>query len=482
MKFLFDTNILIKLEPTRPSDVEFDFDLAITLVDKIQKSDHEIFRHPLSTTEAKGDRDVERSAMRMALLRKYRELAPVPIHQAWIQKYGVVKSGTHDHIDAQIASSVFALAVDYFVTEDRKLRDRINSLAGSDKAFSIMGCIDLLTELNPPESRAFPNVVELESYQLNWRDSIFDSIRKDYAASFEPWIEKCCKENRKAFVITRTDGSYKGVSILKNESAEKAYGMSGCIWKICMFKVDETGTKMGELLLKVLFDYLHKHKADKAYAEAFAHHEVIGVFFQRFGFALSSLKSTKGENVYIKSFTPNHDSDSISALDYHILYGPHNYRVNGVQHLLVPIKPKYHALLFPELELQQTLWDAHRPFGNAILKAYLCHSTLKKIGPGDVVYFYRSGDQTIQVVGIVEQSFQSMDSDKIRAEVGSRTVYLQSEIDEMAQKNTRVILFRLARYLTTPVPLSNLTSSGAIQAHPQQIATLQESYAIKLFP
>ena len=125
-----------------------------------------------------------------------------------------------------------------------------------------------------------------------------------------------------------------------------------------------------------------------------------------------------------------------------------------MEKFIVPIKPGYHQILFIDYPGQQmNIFSSQSSVGNAIKMAYLCHAPTKKIRPGDIVLFYRSGDeQAITSIGIVE-SYETLSvAEDIVSRVKRRTVYSMPEIKLMAEKLTRVMLFRLVKHFSTPLP------------------------------
>ena len=80
--------------------------------------------------------------------------------------------------------------------------------------------------------------------------------------------------------------------------------------------------------------------------------------------------------------------------------------------------------------------------GNAIKKAYLSHSNIKKISPGDIILFYRTDDyQAITCLGIVEKIIPNLrDPNEIIKEVGKRTVYSPEDIKEFADSESPTLV------------------------------------------
>ncbi|HXT00079.1 MAG TPA: N-acetyltransferase, partial [Elusimicrobiota bacterium] len=160
-------------------------------------------------------------------------------------------------------------------------------------------------------------------------------------------------------------------------------------------------------------------------------------------------------------------------MEYHVRFFPH-FRAAGVGKYLVPIRPGYHQVLFsdhPENQEQLSLFTT----GNAIKLAYLCHSSIGGIQPGDILLFYRSGDiKGITSLGIVESAAHLSDLDKIVQLVSKRTVYPISELTKMARKPTKVLLFRLATHLAAPVGRDVLAQGGGVKGSVQSIRRITD--------
>ena len=169
------------------------------------------------------------------------------------------------------------------------------------------------------------------------------------------------------------------------------------------------------------------------------------------------------------------DRSAMTPMDFHRRYGPRFLKMDGAQSYVVPIKPEFHALLFPDAEEQLSLSAGAHPFGNSIRKAYLCHAQVRQVQPGDVLLFYRSHQgQGVRIVGVAEDTLVSDNAATIARFVGTRTVYSYKQIQEMAAKPVLVILFRQARILTPAVPLKDLRSNGVVRGVPQSIVAAQE--------
>jgi hypothetical protein len=114
--------------------------------------------------------------------------------------------------------------------------------------------------------------------------------------------------------------------------------------------------------------------------------------------------------------------------------------------------------------------------GNAIRKAYLCHSPSRQLQAGDVVLFFRTHqDQQVRAVGTVEQTLVSADPVRILEFTGRRTVYTPAEVDGLCrQAEVLAIRFRLDRVLDTPLGMDELIVRGVMRRSPQSIMRVQE--------
>lgn len=260
------------------------------------------------------------------------------------------------------------------------------------------------------------------------------------------------------------------------EEVSDDVGLSGTALKICTFKVAETasGFRYGELLLKAIFDYIQAKGISQSYLTCYRKQASLIRFLQRFGFFEHS-QLDNGELVFAKRFAPSErDRLDLSPFEFHRQYGPFQMKVVGVEKFVIPIQPKYHKKLFPDLEDQLNLLAGSDACGNSILKAYLCNAALKDLPPGSIALFYRSQDeQHIQAVGVVDKCLRSSDAAVIAQFVGKRTVYSLKEIETMCSKETLAILFRYAKRIPS-VSLTELIDNNALTAAPQQITRVKQ--------
>lgn len=473
MRFLLDTNVVIPAEPTSPADVEAGTSAVVELLRVVSQGQHTALVHPASLREVSGDRDTVRRQLRTVLLGKYPVVQHPPSASTRLTAVlGAPPAGSHDEIDLLLLSVVEANAVDYLVTEDDGIHRRARRVALDDRVLTVADAIVAIQALFPTVPRPPPLVESVLAHELNESDPIFRSFRDDYLG-FDGWLAKCKKQQRQAWVIGGTAG-YAGVCIIKDESPN-TYGFAGKVLKICSLKIanEFRGYRYGELLLKTIFSYLVENRYTGVFVETFPKHDALVSLLADFGFEDTGA-TTRGERVLFKSLVAS-EGEALPPLPFNIKYGPYAVTLRGARAFVAPIQPQFHQLLFPELERQLSIASESHPFGNSIRKAYLCHSNIRKIRPGDAVLFYRSQDyQAITAMGVVEQTMVSADAAEVARLVGKRTVYSFAEIQSMAGKPIFVLLFRLARSTPDAWKLDLLIRSGIVKRAPQSFMELPE--------
>lgn len=475
MRFLLDTNILIPAEPTSPDDVEATTSAIVDLLNALSQGAHRPIVHPASLGELSGDQEPDRARTRSLLVGKYALLEhPPALSSRLIAVLGAPRESSNTHIDTLLLSAVEANAVDYFVTEDHGIHRRARRVGLSERVLTVADAILTVRALFPTVPQTPPLVTSLLAHQLNDADPIFTSFREDYP-EFDTWLTKCKREHRRAWVVT-SGQEYAAICIVNNETPNE-YGFRGKVLKICSFKIAERfrGYRYGELILKTIFSYLVTNGHHAVFVEAFAKHQELFSLLNDFGFE-DVRESSKGERVLLKTIQPDaHDTQRTNPLEFNIKYGPYALKLINANAFLVPIRPKFHDLLFPELRTQMAIATESHPFGNSIRKAYLCHSKIRRIEPGDLIAFYRSErDQALTAFGVAETTLVSSDATEVARFVGRRTVYSYAQIEEMAAKPILAVLFRLARPLETAWSVDLLMRAGIIKRAPQSFMQLKK--------
>lgn len=488
MRFLIDTNILIKLEPEDPANAEADAALAMEINRLIGRGDHSLLVHPSIHHDIERDPNGDRAERTRFLLQKYHELADPPSADDLGDVLGSPEVGSNDWVDNQLIAAVVDELVDFLITEDYGLLRKLGRVARRDKGLNIQEALDVLRSLYDEPLEPPPAVNAVFMHSLDRTDPIWESFRFDYPG-FDEWFNRARQEERHAWTIT-PDEQLAGVAIVKREE-NSPFGLEGRQLKITTFKVAEefVGRRYGELLLKSLFRHANQNDYDGIYVTVFEKYEGLTGLLEDFGFVALDQRTDLDELVLYKQLSPDQQTlADMGPLPFHVAFGPPAIHPGSADWFIVPIEPGYEEMLFPTPgqppAVQPTLpglteWaskDARpRGFGNAIKKAYLSQTSSRLVSSGSVLCFYRSSDvQAIRAVGVVEDVLVSRDADAIASFVSARTVYSLAEIASMAEEREVVsILFRHDRDLPTPISLDELISDGALLAAPQSITSVR---------
>jgi hypothetical protein len=479
MNLLIDTNIVIPLEPGSALDEEVNTEIAINFHNLANLSKNVLCIHPAIDYDLSRDKDIARANIRRKLIKRYK-LIPSPPNVTLLPReiIGATELGSNDYVDNCLLAAVKADAVDFLVTEDKRIHRKAERIGLESRVLLLQDAVSLLHDLFDITPLPPPSVTECYVHELDEKDEIFNSLRDDYAPEFDSWFTKCKREHRKAYII-RDEGEVRlaGLVILKQES-ELPTGILGKTLKICTFKVStlKSGNRYGELLLKTLCDYACKNKYKHLYFTAFTKQETLITFAKSFGFEILKSQTRLNENIIYKSIDYTlTDMASLPPFEFHLKFGPRAVSFYNNSSFIVPIVPQYHKLLFPELEIQTFLMPDLRPCGNSIRKAYLCHANTNQISRGDNVLIYRSNDiSSITAIGVVEDTLRSKDTDSIARYVGSSTVYRYDEICALCHKHVLAIKFRFAKELDNPISLKQLRDDHIIKGQPQSISKIPQ--------
>ena len=477
MRFLLDTNILIPLED---SALPLKANLA-NFVRLASEHAHPLIYHPASEEDIAEDRDELRRTQTLQRLKQYSRLDHRP-ECPW----NTPTTKRNDAVDNEILYALSLHAAAALVTEDRGIHDKAKARGLVDRVYTIQTAEDLLLRLHESVSVALPNIEEVPLYQLtpSLAGAFFDSLRKGYA-SFDKWFLAKAEEGRRAWVHWHQPAELGGICIFArqdNELIAEGRRLVGPALKLATFKVGDTsrGRKVGELFLKAAFQYATRNRLENIFIHGDEEqHYFLFKLLQEFGFEHVGFHpgSDGHDAVYLKRHPVVAPADDRAPFEYLRSFFPHFRFDRGISKFVVPIQPAYHDILFPDfvgsIGSQTQLFRMENQAGNAIKMAYLCYSNTKKMLPGDIVLFYRSSDeQAVTTLGVIESCETLSDSESIVARVKRRTVYTQEEIDAMAKKPTKVILFRLVRHLRRPPGLAELKAKGILRGAPQSISQL----------
>jgi GNAT superfamily N-acetyltransferase len=415
--------------------------------------------------ELERDGDDSRRDIALSRVAKLPKLdSPPTVPKDFLASFWSASPGRNDRVDAALLFAVKADAVDMLVTEDRRLHAKADAAGLESRVYYLARAADSLQRLFNVERLTAPNVDDVPLHRLNLEDPIFDSLRADYPG-FDEWFRRSARAGRHAWVV-RASGAIEGICIYAPRVSEHDRRL-----KLSTFKVGESsrGHRVGELLVKSVFQACLKNGYSSAYLTAFPKQDFLLDFLGGFGFR--HVGSKGAELIYEKSFERPAVADDAdkTPLDFHIDHYP--WFIGNVRQFVVPIQPRWHDRLFPDGPGQVPLQLEDPAAGNAIRKGYICRAGTTRIRKGDLLLFYRSDDlQAVTTVGVVEATERSSDPGRIAAMLAKRTVYSFADIETSCAKGpTLALLFRQVRHLSPPLSLEQIMSSGALKAPPQTI-------------
>lgn len=474
MRFLLDTNILIPLEdsqiPLRDSLAHF--------VRLSNQHGHQLVYHPATVDDIQRDTCVDRRTKTLQRLKQYIRLEVRPACP-----WNTSETDQNDAADNEILYALQCDAVHALVTEDRGIHDKARARGLLGRVYTIQTAEDWLRRLHEPKTVVLPNIEEVGMYSLTpeLRSSFFDSLRASYAG-FDDWFRTKAREGRRAWMMRQPDGELGALCVFAHQHREQitedGRRLQGAGLKLCTFKVGASvrGRKVGELFLKAAFRYGSAHGLEEIFIHGDDQDHFLFGLLEDFGFSHIGVHPGSGgrDAVYLKEHPSNPPTNLLNPFVYLRQYFPHFRHDEAVKKFIVPIKPEYHDILFPDYpfgkNMQLGLFKSENQAGNAIKLAYLCHAQTNEMSPGDVALFYRSGDQSaVTSLGVVESYETSDDASIVASRVKRRTVYSMEEIAEMVKRPTKVMLFRLVKHFQNPLGLTWLKSHGITKGAPQSI-------------
>lgn len=486
LRFLLDTNVLI---PLQDSLQVLESNLA-NFVRLASIGGHQLMYHPANLADFSRDSNTERRQRNLERIRQYPALQD-PALCPW----NTSSTTPNDACDNELLYSLHCDAVHALVTEDKGIHSKAQLRGLAHRVYTIQTAEDWLKRLHETRQVVLPNIqdVPLHSLTPELNTNFFDSLRYGYPqtlghAGFDEWFRRKAREDRYAWVYRDDLGALAAICIyqIQNDEILNDAGdvLSGAALKLCTFKVGESvrGRKIGELFLKAAFRYATENTCENIFITANIESQdyLIRVLID-FGFEERGVYL--GDSVLVKAHPViQPPADGIAPTEYVRRFFPHYLSDSKVQKFLVPIQPHYHEILFPDYAPTQLgLFTPSLSVGNAIKLAYLCHAQTKSIHPGDILLFYRTVDEkAVTSLGVVERFEISDNGAEIASLVSRRTVYSLGEIDGLAKKPTKVILFRLIGHLPASVPYGYLMRSAIVKGQIQSIRKVSDASFSKI--
>jgi len=483
MRFLLDTNVLIPLEDSK---VFLEPALA-SFVHFANEYGHQLAYHPASERDIARDNDTIRQGQTLARLAQY-----IRLDGTGSCPWNDSQTSENDSADNEILYALHQNAAHFLVTEDIAIHRKARTQKLESLVLTIQEALDILRRLHEKTSVQLPNITDVPLHALTpqLEGPFFDSLREGYNI-FNKWFVDKAKGGRRAWACFAEDGALKGLCIYAIQQPEEVAGegmtLDGPALKLCTFKIGDTdrGQKIGELLLKTSFSYASQNRLGTIFlhVNAIKHPRLIELL-EDLGFKAAG--QYRSDTILVKEHPVLAPEMPLDPVDYLRRFYPHYQSAPGIRKFIIPIIPAYHEIIFPDYHRK----GDHPPIvdmtggntaGNAIKLAYLCRAGSNKIRPGDIVAFYRSHDhKEVTTLGVVERVETLSDPEAIVGLVKRRTVYSYDEIATMAQKPTKVILFRVVHHLAKPIRLKHMLQRGILNGHPQSITEITHAKYKKL--
>ncbi|CAA2137474.1 N-acetyltransferase [Methylobacterium bullatum] len=273
--------------------------------------------------------------------------------------------------------------------------------------------------------------------ELDINDPFFQSLKDGYSADFVKWFES--KKDEDLYIVH--DGkTLSGMVYLKEEEGvvdDIDPPLPNRRWlKVGTFKLEKKGTKLGERVVKKIFDTAILKQVDGIYVTVFQVHVELISLFEKYGFKKCGVKKTKNgvEDVYKR------DLDEFTGdmvLDYPFIHR------KAKKAWLLAIYPEFHTRLLPDSILRNEPLEIVQDVShsNTIHKVYIAHVSFKNLKEGDAVVFYRTKPKTdkapakyrsvatsVCVVEEVKQRRDFADVDDFLKYCRPRSVYDEKEL------------------------------------------------------
>jgi len=392
-----DTNIIIHRETKDP--INKDIGTLFGWIDKLgyQKCIHQVTLNEISSNQNSKAREAF-----LVKIKSYHLLPTVaplrPEVQAISTKYDTTEN---DENDSVLLNEVLCGRVDLLISEDRLIHVKAQSLGIDSSVFTIDEFLEKVTRENP--SLLDYKVLSVRTAyfgNINLADPFFDSFKEDYL-DYERWFNRKSDE---LVYVCRSDENILAFLYVKLEDVSEPYPditppfAKKRRLKIGTFKVQSNGVKLGERLLKVVFDNALRLSVNEIYVTIFPKRvdqlRLIDLL-RNFGFEYHGIKESvsRREDVYVRNFSPR--ASLASPRTTYPFLSRHGRK------FLVPIRPEYHTDLFPDSILRTESpadFIDNEPFRNAMSKVYVSRSVNRGLRSGDLIVFYRTGGYYASVV------------------------------------------------------------------------------------
>ena len=449
INILLDTNIVIK----RESGNNVSYEVA-KLFNWFTKRTITTYIHPATKGELMSYKDENAKIAILTKLSSY-NILPSFINEKddyfdyIISHYSQDKNGK---IDNALLKEVYNYNVSILLTDDRLILKKAEDLYIRDRVLTSSELLALFEKAYPQNIEYKMLAVKLKTFgEVNLNSDFFDSLREDYGGKdFDDWFKKKVLKNEQAYVFEDKEDGLKGFLYLKTEDESENYSditpqlLPKKRMKVGTFKIERTGFRLGERFLKIIFDNAKKYKVEEIYVTLFEdkRDEVkqLKSIMEQWGFVKHGYKSN-GEAVLVKNLK-DYNYEKTPKLNYPLIK-------REVKHYFLPIFPKYHTDLFPDMILKNEdmhLYEENKAHRYALEKIYLTGAFNLRVKPGDLILIYRTGDRypkkyssVVTGIAVVEDVIRTRNVEDCIAKCKNRSIFSEDEIRRVYAKYPTII-------------------------------------------
>lgn len=472
MRALLDTNTIIHKENKRVSN--YSIGHLFRWLDRLK---HDKIVHPYSICEIKKYRDPETQEAISVKLESYEIIKTVKEpDQDFLE---LIRLPENDRIDDCLLFEVYSNRVDILITEDRKLRNKALKLGLSYRVFSINSFISTVTAENPSLIEYKMLAVEKTYFgNVDISDQFFDSFRTAYPG-FDKWFARKCDEE--AYICDTDTGKILGFLYLKTEGPDENY--SDIVpplkpmrrLKMGTFKVESTGFRLGERFVKIIFDNALQRNVDEIYVTLYTDREelsALAALLKRWGFTKYGVKIGNGkeEQVLVKKMKVFDNTFSFRKNFPNIQYKCNKF--------ISPIFPRYHTTLLPDSKLNNENkidFLSREPHKYALQKVYISWAPGNGVKPGDIILFYRTGQEgtkkktsVVTTVAIVDEIISDIHSqEELLSLCQIRSVFSVEDLKRFwreHRRNLKILKFIFVKSLTKRLTLGYFWEHNIVPA------------------
>lgn len=228
--------------------------------------------------------------------------------------------------------------------------------------------------------------------EINLQDSFFDSLRQDYQG-FDEWYNKKALQEEKTYVLYEQNQLVCFLYLKEENPVDNSNIIPPLdttkLWiKVGTFKVIPHRTKLGERLIKRIFDFTISKNIFNIYLTIFHEYKALIDLLKKYGFYEWGKKG--GELVLVKNIaTKTNEMKQDICLDF-----PSINTKNANKYIL-SIYPQYHTGMFSDSMLKTERFDILKDVSesNSIHKVYITKiQGIENLKKGDLLVIYRTKD------------------------------------------------------------------------------------------